>query len=82
MQVQVNIKIPRQSARHKKSKQKAKPKRLAHMAEVSIRFVKIELNPPSYMKDKEPVSVWIINVREDTPPEGVVERVHTITTNV
>ena len=69
VQAQVNVKIPRQSARPKKSKQKARPKRLARIAKASVRYVKIELNPPSYM-DKEPIPVWIVHVREDTPPSG------------
>ena len=70
IQAQVNVKVPRQSARPKKSKQKARPKRPARTAKASVRYVQIELNPPSYMKDKEPISVWVVHVREDKPPAG------------
>ncbi len=70
IQARLNIKIPRKSARAKKSKQKACPKRLARTAEVSLRYKKIELNPPDYMKDTEPIPVWVVHVREDTPPAG------------
>jgi len=70
IQAQVNVKIPRQSARPKKSKQKARRKRPARTAKASVRYVQIELNPPSYMKDKEPISVWVVHVREDKPPAG------------
>ena len=70
IQAQANVKVPRQSARPKKSKQKARPKRTARTAKASVRYVQIELNPPSYMKDKEPVSVWVVHVREDKPPAG------------
>ena len=70
IQARLNIKVPRQSARQKKSKQKARPKRSARIAEVSVRYVRVEINPPSYMKDKESISVWVVNVREDTHPAG------------
>ena len=70
IQAQVNVKVPRQSTRPKKSKQKARPKRLARVAKASVRYVQIELNPPPYMKDKEPIPVWVVHVREDTPPAG------------
>ncbi len=68
VQARANIKVPRQSARVKKSKQKARLKRSVRTAEVSIRYVRIELVPPHYHKDKEPISVWVVHVREDNPP--------------
>jgi hypothetical protein len=68
VQAQIEIKVPRQSARSKKSKQKARPKRDARTAQVSVRSAQVELNPPSYHKDKEPVKLRIIHVKEDNPP--------------
>lgn len=65
---QVNIKVPRQSARAKKSKQKARVSRPARSAEVSVRYLQIEINPPLQMKEKEPVTVWLVHVREENPP--------------
>jgi hypothetical protein len=68
VQTRLTIKIPRKSARSKKSKQKARPKLPARTAEVSVRYTQIELNPPWYFKDKEPVQIWVIHVSEDNPP--------------
>jgi len=68
VQAQMEITVPRQSARSKKSKQKAKPKRDERIADVTVRATEVELNPPSYHKDKEPVRIGIVHVREDNPP--------------
>jgi hypothetical protein len=70
VQAQLRIKVPRQSARPKKSKQKVRPKRPARNAEVCLRFVPIQINPPWHHKRKEPISVWVIHVREEAPPVG------------
>jgi len=70
VQTRVKVKVPRQSARAKKSKQKARPFRPGRIAEVSIRYVQVELNPPSYMKGKTPISVWVVHAYEDIPPAG------------
>ena len=71
VQAQLTIQVPRQSARSKKSKQKAKPKRKARNAEVSLRYTQVELNPPRYYKDKDPITLTIICVVEDNPPANV-----------
>jgi hypothetical protein len=68
---QFRIHVKRQSARSKKSKQKPRPKRDERMAEVSLRYMPIELSPPNYHKDKGPIPIEIIHVVEDNPPEGV-----------
>ncbi len=68
VQAQVEIKVPRQSARSKKSKQKARAKRPARTAQVSVRSTHVELKPPSYHKDKDPVRIGIVHVKEDNPP--------------
>ena len=70
VQAQLRIKVPRQSARPKKSKQKVRPKRPARNAEVCLRFVRIQINPPWHHKRKEPISVWVVHVREEAPPVG------------
>jgi hypothetical protein len=72
VQARLNIKVPRQSARPKKSKQKARPQRSARTAEVSLRYTQVEMNPPSYGKKKDPVSVWVVHAREDNPPLDTV----------
>ena len=66
----VLIHVDRQSARPKKSKQKARPKRPERTAEASIRYTQVELSPPVYHKDKAPISLWVVHVVEDNPPEG------------
>ncbi len=68
VQARVKVKVPRQSARAKKSKQKARPGRPARTAEVSVRYVHVEINPPPYMKDKAPIAVWVVHVHENNPP--------------
>jgi len=67
----VLIHVNRQSARPKKSKQKARPSRSERTAEASIRYRQVELRPPDYHKDKPPISLWVVHVAEDNPPEGV-----------
>ena len=68
---QFRIHVKRQSARSKKSKKKARPKRDERIAEVSVRYMPIELSPPAYHKDKAPIPLHIIHVVEDHPPEEV-----------
>lgn len=67
---QVLIHVDRQSARPKKSKQKARPNRPERTAEASIRYSQVELRPPDYHKDKPPISLWVVHVVENNPPEG------------
>jgi len=31
----------------------------------------VELNPPPYCKDKDPIPIWVVHVNEDNPPAGV-----------
>jgi len=66
----LTIKIPRQSARAKKSKQKARAKREERMAEVNLRYTQVVLNPPQHLKNKEPIKIWIVHLREESPPSG------------
>ncbi len=65
---EIEIEVPRQSARSKKSKQKAKPKRAARTAQVTVRSAQVELNPPLQHKDKDPIRIGIVHVRENNPP--------------
>jgi len=71
VQAKLKINVPRQSARSKKSKQKARPKKPKREAELSLRYEKIKLNPPSYYKGKTPIPLWVVHVREDNPPAGI-----------
>ncbi len=68
IQTRINIKVPRQSARPKKSKQKARPKLPARTAEASVRYIQIELSPPFHCKDKKTIPIWVVHVSEENPP--------------
>lgn len=70
--LQYQLRLSRQSARAKKSGQKAKPGRKSRIAEVTVRYQRIELCAPKYMREKPPVQVWIVHLVEDAPPEGAV----------
>jgi hypothetical protein len=69
VQGRLRIQVQRQSERPKRSKQKAKPKRDARMADVSLRSVRVELLPPAYHKEKAPIGVWVVHVVEEHPPQ-------------
>jgi hypothetical protein len=68
---QLSIQVPRQSARPKRSKQKAKPARPARTAQVALRYRRVEFRPPAAHKNRGPLSLWAVYVREIDPPEGV-----------
>ena len=64
----LEIEVPRQSARAKKSKQKAREGHGPRKARVALRYRQIELRPPAYLKERSPASVWVVHVREDSAP--------------
>ncbi len=68
---QLKIKVPRQSQRLNRRKQKPKQKRGKRIAETSIRYKKVMLKTPSYCKKNVPVELWAIHVKEDNPPENI-----------
>ena len=69
-ELQLQLLIGRQSARPKRSKQKARPKRKERTAEVTVRYQRVELRPPSYLKGKEPIALWAVHAIEEAPPAG------------
>ncbi len=66
----VRVHVPRQSARPKLSKKKARPKRLGREADLSVRYQRIQLPPPKQHPGKEPIEVWVIHALESSPLEG------------
>lgn len=66
----LQIVVPRQSARPKKSKQKARTATEQRIAEVQLRYLEVELPAPSSQKEKKPITVRVVHVREVSPPEG------------
>ena len=65
-----SLHVKRQSARPKKSKQNARPRRPERTAEVTLRYRQIEIPPPSEHREKEPIALWIVHALEERPPEG------------
>lgn len=63
------ITVPRQSARPKKSKQKAREKREGRIAEGVLRTRTIELLPPANHKTKASVRLTVIHMKETGEPE-------------
>jgi len=67
----LSITVDRKSARAKKSKQKASPKRLGRTAEVSLRYKSVELRSPNGDDvNNAPITLTIVHVVEDNPPAG------------
>jgi len=66
----VCVQISRKSARAKNGKQKAQSKRLGRMADMQIRFLKIQLRPAHYNADKDPIDLWVVHAVEENPPEN------------
>jgi hypothetical protein len=74
LQTKVQVHVPRQSARPKLSKKKAKPKRPSRQAELELRYQRIQLPRSKYHPGKDPLDIWIIHAAESAPSEGT-ERV-------
>jgi len=71
VQSRVRVHIPRKSARKKKSKQKASPKRPGRMADLTVRAMRVQIKPPTpQFADKDPLEVWVIHALEENPPAG------------
>jgi hypothetical protein len=68
-----SILIPRQSARPKRSGQKARPARKGRVADVALRSTRVRLQAPDYpgQQEKLPIEVWIIHIVEQNAPPGV-----------
>jgi hypothetical protein len=68
VQSRVRVHIPRQSARPKRSKQEARSKRPSRLADMAVRYMRIQLSPPSYFASKSPIGICVIHALEDHPP--------------
>jgi len=64
----LQVPIPKQSARTKKSKQKARAARPKRLADLTLRYRQIELPAPEYYADRPPVTVNLIHALEENPP--------------
>lgn len=66
----VSLHIPRQSARPKRSKQKARSARPGRRADMAVRFIRVELPATYHNSDKPPIELWIVHCLEENPPEN------------
>ena len=64
----IQVPIPKQSARTKKSRQKARAVRPKRLADLTLRYRQIELPAPEYYADRPPVTVNLIHAVEENPP--------------
>ena len=62
----LELAVPRKSARAKKKSEK----QTQRQATVSLRYRLVELPPGKERKDKQPIQLWAVHVREDNPPTG------------
>jgi hypothetical protein len=68
VQGQLRIHVPRQSARAKKSKQKARPGHEERAAHVNLRYCEVEFRPPSHLPGKKALTLTVVHVRESSAP--------------
>jgi hypothetical protein len=68
VQSRVRVPISLQSARPKRSKQKARPKRPGRIADMAVRSMRVQLRPAHYHANKEPIDIWVVHTLEENPP--------------
>jgi hypothetical protein len=68
VQSQLQIHVPRQSARAKKSKQKARVGHAQRTANVELRWLEVEFAPKSKRPDKQAFTLRVVHVLETSPP--------------
>lgn len=68
VQSRISVQIPKQSARPKKSKQRAKAARPGRQAELALRHLSISLPAPGYYHDKASIPIQLVHAVEENPP--------------
>jgi hypothetical protein len=68
VQSRVRVHIPRQSARPKRSKQEPCSKKPSRIADLAVRYIRVQLSPPSYFSSKAPIDIWVVHALEDHLP--------------
>jgi len=68
VQSRVQVHVPRQSARPKKSKQKARPKRPGRTADLQVRYQPFSLKPTQGHAGKAPLDLYLVHALEEDPP--------------
>lgn len=70
-QCRLQVQVPRQSARPKRSKQKQRPARQRRTAQVDLHYQAVELHPPAPHRGQPPLKLWVVHVHETaTPADG------------
>jgi len=67
----LQLHVDRQSARPKRSKQKARQGRAGRLAEMALRYKSVEMPAPDNLRSRKPIPLWIVHIVEETPPAGV-----------
>lgn len=62
------IDVPRQSARPKRSKQKARAGHPRRTAQVALRYRQVEFRPGAQHSAKQAITLWVVHVAEARPP--------------
>jgi hypothetical protein len=68
VQSQLQIHVPRQSSRAKKSGQKARPGHEQRTAQVDLRYCEVVFKPPSHLAHKSALTLHVVHVVETAPP--------------
>lgn len=68
VQHRLQVHVPRQSARPKKSKQKARPKRPGRTADMEVRYQPFALPPTDGHHGKPPLQLYLVHALEQEPP--------------
>jgi len=68
VQSRIQVPIPKQGARTKKSKQKARAARPKRLAVLTLRHLSLQLPAPEYYADRPPVTIELIHAVEENPP--------------
>jgi len=66
----LTVDIPRKSARRKKGRNKAQPRRQKRRATLQVRYCPVAILPPKHglSSKKSPVDAFIVHVKEEVPP--------------
>jgi hypothetical protein len=70
VQERMLIDVPRQSARPKKSKQKARAGHPERTAKVALRYREVEFRAPAHHHDKPAIKLWVVHIAETRRPAG------------
>ena len=65
----LQVVVPRQSERPKKSKQKARTATEQRTADVQLRHLQVVLPAPSNQQEKAPITLWVVHILESSAPE-------------